>query len=65
VYIDARNGSRSFAGIRHLRVHCRYTGKITYTGGPSGREIIPMDALTDTKIRNAKPVDKEYTIADS
>ena len=23
-----------------------------------------MDALSDTKIRNARPADKEYTIAD-
>src|SRR5882757_5453954 len=28
------------------------------------RGTIPMDELSDTKIRNAKPVDKEYTIAD-
>src|SRR5205085_2842357 len=39
-------------------------GPGTLAGRPIARGSLPMDELSDTKIRNATPADKEYAIAD-
>src|SRR5713101_1980050 len=65
LYIDARYGSRPSEGIRRFRVHCGYTGRAGYTGRPPDCDgAFSMDELSDAKIRNATPADKEYAIAD-